>query len=63
MNLDNYIFCLVGKSGSGKTTIANKLFDRYGYTQIASYTTRPPRSENDTDHTYVSSEEFDFFFP
>lgn len=59
MNLDNYIFCLVGKSGSGKTTIANKLFDRYGYTQIASYTTRPPRSENDTDHTYVSSEEFD----
>ena len=57
--LNDYIFCLIGKSGSGKTTIANKLFDKYGYTQIASYTTRPPRTEHDTDHTYISSDEFD----
>lgn len=59
MNLNDYIFCIIGKSGCGKTTIANKLFDKYGYTQIASYTTRPPRTEHDTDHTYVSSNEFD----
>ena len=59
MKIDDYIFCIVGKSGSGKTTIANKLFDKYGYTQIASYTTRPPRSDNDTDHTYISSKEYD----
>lgn len=57
--LNDYIFCLVGKSGSGKTTIANKLFDQYGYTQIASYTTRPPRTENDTDHVFVSQEVYD----
>ena len=59
MSLNDYIFCLIGKSGSGKTTIANKLFDKYRYTQIASYTTREPRNPNDTDHTYVSSQEFD----
>ena len=59
MSLDNYIFCLVGKSGSGKTTIANKLFDKYGYIQIASYTTRPPRTNHDTDHVFISKEEYD----
>lgn len=59
MNLDNYIFCLLGKSGSGKTTIANKLFEQYGYTQIASYTTRPPRTDHDTDHVFVSQKEYD----
>lgn len=59
MSLDNYIFCLLGKSGSGKTTIAEKLFDKYGYTQIASYTTRPPRTNHDTDHVFVSQEEYD----
>ena len=59
MSLNNYIFCLMGKSGSGKTTIADKLFDKYGYTQIASYTTRPPRTENDTDHIFISKEEYD----
>ena len=59
MSLNNYIFCLIGKSGCGKTTIADKLFDKYGYTQIASYTTRPPRTENDTDHIFISKEEYD----
>lgn len=58
MSLDNYIFCLLGKSGCGKTTIANKLFEQYGYTQIASYTTRPPRTEHDTDHVFISQEEY-----
>lgn len=59
MILNDYIFCIIGKSGSGKTTIANKLLEKYGYTQIASYTTRPPRTENDTDHIFVSKEEYD----
>lgn len=58
-NLNDYIFCIVGKSGCGKTTIANKLFEQYGYTQIASYTTRPPRTEHDTDHVFVSQAEYD----
>ena len=58
-NLNDYIFCILGKSGSGKTTIANKLFDQYGYTQIASYTTRKPRTDKDTDHVFISKEEYD----
>lgn len=57
--INDYIFCLLGKSGCGKTTIANKLFEQYGYTQIASYTTRPPRTDHDTDHVFVSQEEYD----
>ena len=59
MTLNDYIFCLIGKSGSGKTTIADKLLEMYGYTQIVSYTTRPPRTEYDTDHIFISKEEYD----
>ncbi len=43
------IFCLVGPSGSGKTTIAKTL----GYNVIQSYTTRPPRSQDEWGHTFV----------
>ena len=52
------LFLFVGKSASGKTTIANML-ENEGYKQIASYTTRPPRFEGETGHTFISEEEFD----
>lgn len=57
--LNNILIALVGKSGSGKTTIANKLHDVCGYSVLKSYTTRAPRHLGDDDHVFVSDEEFD----
>jgi len=57
--LDNYIICIVGKSGSGKTTIVDKLADAYDYKVLVSYTTRPPRTVNANDHIYISKDEYD----
>ena len=51
------LFLFVGKSASGKTTIANML-ETDGYTQIQSYTTRPPRYEGEAGHTFISEEEY-----
>lgn len=52
------LILLVGQSGSGKTTIANYLETNYGYKQLQSYTTRKPRYEGETGHTFISEEEF-----
>ena len=53
------LFLFVGKSSSGKTTIADMLERKYGLTQMQSYTTRPPRHENEIGHIFISESEFD----
>jgi guanylate kinase len=53
------LYCIVGESGSGKTTIVDKLAEKFGYTVLKSFTTRAPRNEGDTDHTFISLEEYD----
>lgn len=52
------LFLFVGKSASGKTTMANMLEERYGYKQVSSYTTRPPRYDGEVGHIFVNQEEF-----
>lgn len=52
------LYCLVGKSGCGKTTIANELERRFGFRQLESYTTRPKRTPDERGHKFISSEEF-----
>lgn len=52
------LFLFVGKSASGKTTIANILEQKYDYSQVQSYTTRPPRHEGETGHIFLTEEEF-----
>lgn len=55
--MSKYIILLVGESGSGKTTVANILESQYGLKVLKSYTTRPKRHADDTDHTYISFED------
>lgn len=52
------LFLFVGKSSSGKTTIANLLEKEYGYKQVQSYTTRKPRYKGETGHIFVTEQEF-----
>lgn len=55
----NYLYCLVGKSATGKTALMQALRDAYGFTYAESYTDRPRRTPDETGHIFVSPEEFD----
>lgn len=57
------IICIVGESGSGKTYMADYIEDKYQIPMIQSYTTREPRYEGETGHTFISDEEFDKIKP
>lgn len=57
--MSNRLFLFVGKSASGKTTIANLLETRYSLRQVSSYTTRPPRYPGEIGHIFISDAEFD----
>ena len=53
------LFLFVGKSASGKTTIADILEQKYYHKQVCSYTTRKPRYDGEIAHTFISDDEFD----
>ncbi len=53
------IVCLVGASGTGKTSVAYKLHEKYGYNVIESYTNRPPRYDGEKGHTFVKHSPWD----
>ena len=56
----NLLITLTGCSGSGKSTIANRLQRKYNYVSAKSYTTRPIRTECEGDeltHTFITPEE------
>ena len=54
------IIVLVGKTASGKTTVANELCKNHGYKRIITYTTRPMRENEvqDVDYHFFSDEQF-----
>ena len=54
------LLCLCGRSGCGKSTIADRLNRKFGYVQAKSYTTRPIRTECEGDeltHTFITRDE------
>lgn len=53
------LFCLLGKSASGKTTIEREL-EKYGYKRAISTTTRSPRDKevNGIDYHFITKEQF-----
>jgi guanylate kinase len=53
------LYLLIGRSASGKTTIANRLTEKYGYKSISSYTTRPPRYDGEEGHIFINDATFD----
>lgn len=52
------LILLVGKSGTGKTTITDHCGRLYGLKSIQSYTTRPKRMPDETGHTFVGERAF-----
>lgn len=55
------LFCIVGKSASGKDSVARLLKERLGYKAVVSYTDRPMRDgeTNGVEHYFVSRLEMD----
>lgn len=54
------LYCILGKSGTGKTYLVDKLIkENEELKSVDSYTTRPKRFENETGHIFVSKEDFD----
>lgn len=53
------IYLLAGPSGSGKSSVARELTQRYGLKEVWSYTERPPRYEGELGHIFVTPEQFD----
>ena len=56
--MHNPLYLFVGRSASGKTTIANVLEEQYSLRQVQSYTTRAPRYQGEIGHVFVTEEEF-----
>lgn len=57
-NNEHVLLCVLGRTASGKDTLANKLTERTGLKQLISYTTRPRRTDEGDTHIFVSNEEY-----
>lgn len=56
------VFLFIGRTASGKSSLARYMCETLGLKQVKSFTTRPPRKGEITgygDHYFVSDEEFD----
>lgn len=57
------IYLIYGRSGVGKSSVADLLCERYGYTQVSSYTDREPRFAGEKNHVFISRKEFNKLRP
>ena len=51
---NNHITLIVGRSGTGKTTLEKILCDAYNANAIKSYTSRPKRDDSVDNHIFIS---------
>lgn len=58
MSKEHVLICLMGKTASGKDSLANKLCERTGLRQVISYTTRERRVNEGDTHIFISEEEY-----
>ena len=58
MSKEHVLLCLMGRTASGKDTLANKLCERTGLKQIISYTTRERRVNEGNTHIFISDAEY-----
>lgn len=54
---NNNITLIIGRSGTGKSTLEEKLCYIYDVKSIKSYTTRPKRNESENNHIFISKDE------
>lgn len=55
-------FLIIGRSGTGKTTLAKGAAERLGLTLLKSYCTRSPRNgEDNPDHIFISPSEVESY--
>lgn len=50
-------YLIIGRTASGKDTLANMLCRNHGFSAVKSSTTRPKRDENEDTHVFVTLEE------
>ena len=56
--MNDTLYLIVGKSGSGKDTVINKVCELFNYTKVISYTTRPMRTPDENTHIFVTDKDF-----
>lgn len=57
--MNKFIVLLIGKSGSGKTSVCDQFEKQFDWKALRSYTTRPKRNENEDGHIFITDEKFD----
>ena len=55
---EHILLCIMGRTASGKDTIANKLCERLGLKQIISYTTRERRANEGETHIFATEADY-----
>lgn len=58
-NKEHVLLCVLGRTGSGKDSVTNKLCDRTGLKAITSYTTRPRRENEGETHIFTTEEAYE----
>ena len=54
------VLCVIGKSGTGKSTLVNELVKKYGFEKVITTTNRPKRDGevDGVDYHFIRTEEF-----
>ena len=58
-NNEHVLICIMGRTASGKDTLANKLCERMGLRQIISYTTRERRNNEGDTHIFANKDTYE----